>query len=324
MQARDLSAGFTLIEMVIAITVLGIVSVTIGVFIVPAINSHRDLQRRAELVEAAEGALRRISRDIRIALPNSVRVTNALAVGSGFAIELIPTADGARYCTPGTADCGATDPDPRVLSIGSGDAIFDVLGCFHNTAFAPAVLPGATTAYRLAVGSADSGIYTALGASAAISPAGNTVTISLFPNTGTLSCGSVSGTPDSFNRHRVTLTTAAHTFTTASPRQRVFVVEDALAPVTYICNFAAGTLTRYAGYKMGGGEYSTAAQPTDPGAAPLSAATGRQVVRNVSACSAASTEATVQVSAVVTLSLALTDTGETVQLLKQVQLDNSQ
>ena len=311
----NLPRGFSLIEMVITIVVLGIIAVAAGAFLFPAFNAQQGLERRAALVEAAEGAIRRMSRDIRVSIPNSVRVTNVLAVGSGFAIELIPSADGARYCSSGTADCDVSG----VLSIGSADTAFDVLGCFRNAAF---IAASGTNAYRLVVGNTDSNIYTATGASAVIAPVGN-VTLSIFPGTGGTPtvCGSPSAVATTYNRHRVTL--ASHTFPTASPRQRVFVVEDAIAPVTYICNFSAGTLTRYAGYKNGAA-YSTAGQPTDPAAAPLSSATGRRVADNVSACSVTSTEATVQASSIVTLSMTLSNSGEIVQLINQVQLDNSQ
>lgn len=318
MQVVTRASGFSLIEMIVVIVVLGIVSVSFGVFILPAITAQQAVARRAELVDAAEGALRRMSRDIRISVPNSVRMTNVIAGGTGFAIEMIPTADGARYCTAGTADCDIAGAD--VLTIASADAAFDVLGCFRNPAF---LSPTGTNAWRLVVDNADTGIYTVTGANAVVTPV-MTTTLSLFPGTsgGTPTCGAASLTANSFNRHRVTLG-AAHTFPTASPRQRVFVIQDAVAPVTYICNVTGGTLSRYAGYKNGLA-YSTGAQPTDPAAAPLSAATGRQVVRNVSACSAAGDEATVQTSAVVTLSLTLSNAGESVQLHKQVQLDNSQ
>lgn len=293
-----LPQGFSLVEMVITIVVLGIIAVTAGAFILPAVNAHRDLQRRAALVEAAESAIRRMSRDIRLSVPNSVRVTNALAVGNGFAIELIPTADGGRYCTAGTADCDATG----ALAIGAADSVFDILGFFHNAAF---IAASGGNAYRLVAGSTDSNLYTATGATAVITPAG---TITLSVNAG---------------RHRVTLG-AAHNFPTASPRQRVFVVEDAAAPVTYLCNFSAGTLTRYAGYKNGAAYSSSPNQPTDPAVLTGFGATGRLVADNVSNCSVTSIEANVQTSGVVTLSLTLSNSGETVQLLNQVQLDNSQ
>jgi MSHA biogenesis protein MshO len=311
----NLPRGFSLIELVITIVVLGIIAVTAGAFLLPAFNAHRDLERRAALVEAAESAIRRMSRDIRISVPNSVRVTNALAVGSGFAIELIPTGDGVRYCSVGTADCSDT------LDIGNLETVFDALGCYRNAAF---IAASGTATYRLVVGNTGSEVYTATGTPAVISPVGTTLTLSIFPGTGATPtvCGSDSATANSSNRHRTTLS-LGHTFSTASPRQRVFAIEDATAPVTYICNFSAGIVTRYAGYKSGAA-YSTAGQPTDPAAAPLSGATGRLVANNVTGCSVTSTEATVQTSSIVTLNLTLSDSGETVQLINQVQLDNSQ
>ena len=84
---------------------LGIVGTTFGVFIVPAITANQDLERRAALVDSAEIAVRRMARDIRIALPNSVRVS--FVAGTGFAIEMIPTIDGGRYCLGGDANCAS-------------------------------------------------------------------------------------------------------------------------------------------------------------------------------------------------------------------------
>jgi len=306
-----------MVEMILVITILGIISVVAGGFILPAIKTQDALERRAALVEAAEIAMRRMARDIRISVPNSVRTTSGALGGgaNGFAIELIPTADGGRYCSSGTADCDVSG----VLSIGSADTVFDVLGCFRNAAF---IAASGTNAYRLVVGNTDSSIYTATGASAEIAPVGN-VTLSIFPGTGGTPtvCGSQSAVATTYNRHRVTLT--AHTFPTASPRQRVFVVEDAAAPVSYVCNFTAGTLTRYVGYRNGAA-YSTGVQPTDPGAAPLNTVTATLVTDNISDCSSTSLEANVQTSGVVTIRLVLTSSGETIELLSQVQLDNSQ
>jgi MSHA biogenesis protein MshO len=251
-----------------------------------------------------------MSRDIRIALPNSLRITN---LGNGFAIELIPTADGARYCTAGVADCATGN----VLTIAVADGIFDVLGCFRHSF----VTGTATNAFRLVIGNSGNAAYIATTAASVITPVQN-ITPSLFPNTGTATCGNASGTANSYNRHRLTLT-ANQTFPTASSRQRLFVVQDSEAPVTYICNTTAGTLTRYSGYKNGAA-YSTATQPTNPAAAPLSAATNiGQVSSNILACSVTSTEAQVANTSVVTLSLQVSSSGETVSLMSQVQLDNS-
>jgi len=321
--------GFSLFELILVITIVGIISVAAGAIILPAIQSQDALGRRAALVEAAESAMRRVARDIRISVPNSVRTTSGALGGgaNGFAIEMIPTADGGRYCSGGTANCDVAGGFPDslgVLSIGSADTVFDILGCFRNGSFAPLSIATtfATSAYRLVVGSTDSGIYTATSANAVIAPAGS-LTLSVVPHTGASpdDCGTLSATANTYNRHRVALT--SHTFPTASPRQRVFVVEDAAAPVSYVCNFTAGTLTRYVGYRNGAA-YSTAAQPTNPGAAPLNTVAGALVTNNISDCSSTSLEADVQSTGVVSIRLVLTSSGETIELLSQVQLDNSQ
>lgn len=320
MQAGHLTAagprGFTFMELVVVITVLGIVSVAIGKFIVPAITAQQDVERRAALVDAAESALRRMSRDIRVALPNSLRITNVIAGGgSGFAIEMIPTVDGARYCTAGVANCSTGD----VLTIAVADGIFDVLGCFRHSF----VTGTATSAFRLVINHTGTAVYTATTSASVLTPV-QSITPSLFPNTpaGTATCGNASSTADSYNRHRLTLT-SNQTFPTASPRQRLFVVQDAAAPVTYLCNYTANTLTRYEGYKVGAA-FGAASQPNDAGAAPLSTATLRgRVADNVAFCSVTSTEAQVQGTSVVTIVLRLTSSGETIELMNQVQLDNS-
>jgi MSHA biogenesis protein MshO len=85
-----------------------------------------------------------------------------------------------------------------------------------------------------------------------------------------------------------------------------------------LCDPAAGTLTRYAGYAI------SAAQPTNGAAAPLSAATSvGRVADHVSTCVATSDTTTIQGRGLVTLDLGLADQGETVRLIHQVQLDNS-
>ena len=282
--------GFTLMETVLVIIVLGIVGVSLGMFIVPAMNSHQALQTRAALVDSAETALRRMARDIRIALPNSLRVTNA---ANGFTLEMIPTVDGGRYCN-GDGDCNSN------LTIGAADTVFDILGCFRNSTFTGS--PGA--GYRLVIGDSNGSAYSG---AAVITPASTSIALSIWPGTGATPtvCGSNSATANSSNRHRVTLS-AAQTFPTASPRRRVFVVSTAAA---YICNTTTQTLTRYSGYAIG-------AAPTT--------GTAALVTNNVTACSVTSTTGQVQATGLVTLGITLTNASETVTLMHQAQLDNSQ
>jgi MSHA biogenesis protein MshO len=107
------SRGFTLVEVVMVIAVTGVLFAVVGRFIVQPIQGYLATVARAELVDTADLSLRRIGRDLAIALPNSVRVT-----ASGLGLELIPTTGAARYAT----DSG----DP--LSFGTIDTSFDIIG----------------------------------------------------------------------------------------------------------------------------------------------------------------------------------------------------
>jgi MSHA biogenesis protein MshO len=95
------SRGFTLLEAVMVIAMIGIVAGMVALFIRAPILSYRDTLDRAELTDQADLALRRMARDIRLALPNSVRVS-----AGGDHLELLQTRSGARYLS---ADDGAAD-----------------------------------------------------------------------------------------------------------------------------------------------------------------------------------------------------------------------
>lgn len=112
-----ISAGFTLIEAIVAIVITGILSAIVATFIARPVQSYADSVRRAELTDAADVALRRIARDVRKALPNSLRT-----VAGGF--EFIMTDSGGRYRDAGD---GSTGGNALGFTPGSGTD-FDVLG----------------------------------------------------------------------------------------------------------------------------------------------------------------------------------------------------
>lgn len=298
--------GFTLMEMIITLVVLGIIATTLGMFIVPAVNANQAVERRTALVDSAEIALRRMARDIRIALPNSVRVS--YVAGTGFAVEMIPTVDGGRYCLSGDANCAGAS---QLLTIGSSDTDFDILGCFRNTTFTGATFP--STSFRLVIGDANGSVYSAAGANAVLTPTSTSITLSTVNGGGAGSgtCGTSSGANTSY-RHHIALS-AGQTFPTASSRRRIFVIQT---PVTYICNIGAATLTRYYNYSIS----STAPTPSSPPAG----ATAALVTDKVSGCTVTTLTSDVQAKGYVKLSLSLTSSGETVQLNHETQLDNSQ
>ena len=310
LQAR----GMTLIEMVIVMVLLGILGASFGLFIVPMVNGYNAQVQRAALVDTGESALRRMARDIRIAVPNSARIATT-GLNGGFALELVPTVDGGRFCVGGLVDCSSLGAN-ALLDVNSLDAQFDIIGCFQDGTFTTAAAAGSVD-YRLVVGNKGSELYAAAGSPKVITPDGTTITLSVDPSG---ACGSGGA------RHQVALS-ASHKFcpdataddcNSRSPRQRVFVVDVKEAPVSYICDLNAGVqkLTRYSYYAFSG------TQPTgSPGGGNLKTGV---VATGVTACSINSA-ADIQNTGIVVISLTLADgANESVTLLHQAQIDNSQ
>jgi len=111
-------SGLTLVELVVTIVITGIIAAGIAVFIQRPVEGYLDAERRAELTDEADTALRRITRDLRTALPNSVRVD-----ASGKFIEFIESTGGGRYRAE--LDSGGLG---NILDFTAADTAFDVIG----------------------------------------------------------------------------------------------------------------------------------------------------------------------------------------------------
>ncbi|MFW5451211.1 MAG: type II secretion system protein J [Methylophagaceae bacterium] len=115
-------AGFTLVELIMVIVIGGIVAAMTASILTLPINAYLDTSRRATLTDTADSALRRMQRDIRRALPNSIRIS-----ADGQTLELLHVVAGGRYRA-------------KVASDGSGDIVdftladtgFDILGNLQN------------------------------------------------------------------------------------------------------------------------------------------------------------------------------------------------
>lgn len=114
------TSGFTLVEMVVVITIVGILAAGAALFIRNPTQAFIDSENRANLTDRADTTLRRMARDIRNALPNSVRTTTS---GPDSFIEFVPVKSAGRY----RAAAGiAVGDNPLDFSLAADT--FDVLG----------------------------------------------------------------------------------------------------------------------------------------------------------------------------------------------------
>lgn len=236
--------GVTLIELVVAIVIVGII-VAVVIFFLNPLRQSTDIALRAELTDIADNALQRIGRDVKLALPNSIRVDDASVPGSVF-LEFLAVRTAGRYRAEGggptivgencSVDDGSGIPDSDQLVFDAPETCFTTLG----------KLPGAVAANdRLVLnnyGFPDQNAY---------------------QTAGTLNWVTVTSV-DTSHPDRDRIEFGSTTFQRAlhdSPGKRFFVVSG---PVTYRCDMTTGTITRHDGYLP-----QLAPQPTVFGAGSL-------------------------------------------------------
>ncbi|MBI5918897.1 MAG: type II secretion system protein [Nitrosomonadales bacterium] len=160
-------SGFTLVEMVLVITITGILGSMVAVFLRAPVQGYVDSARRAELTDIADTALQRMTRDLRQSLSNSLRVTGACNGTGACYLEFLPAKGGGRYRTEAPGD---------VLDFTLADTSFEVLGPL------PAIAAGdSVVIYNLGIAGASA--YANDNRAAYTSQAGSTLTVAskLFP-----------------------------------------------------------------------------------------------------------------------------------------------
>lgn len=89
---RRLQQGFTLIELILVILVLGVVSTSVTSFIRYGVSIYQDVSGRDKQISDSRFVIERLTRELRSALPNSVRVT-----GGGACVEFVPILASSSY-----------------------------------------------------------------------------------------------------------------------------------------------------------------------------------------------------------------------------------
>ena len=207
--------GFSLVELIIVIVILGILGSSLALLVRGPVIAYFDGVRRAQLVEVADTAVRRLQRELEGAVPNSVRATTS---GTTQFLEFTPISDAGRYRAATSA--GNEPSGTNILDVTDPtDTSFQVLD-------APVTVPtGAQLViYNLGTGYTGYDLYAGANRRAVTTAAGSASTITF---TGT---GAAIGAD--------------------SPDRRFYLVTT---PVSYVCapNAAGtGTLYRYSGYAL--------------------------------------------------------------------------
>lgn len=284
--------GFSLIELIMVIVLIGALSSVASIFIAGPVGGFVDSNRRAALVDIAETALQRMTREMHHALPNSVRVANN---GTQFGIEYLGTLNGGRYRA-----LQATGGASNKLNFNTASDSFDVLG-----------------------GLPDFALIDIVGGGGQANCLNNIVDCLVIYNTGT--------TATDFNAYNgdniAAITAASNTsmtfdnsgspgwsFPAISPHNRFFVVDS---PVSFICDSSSGELMMYQDYNIMPG------QPLTAGAFGI---TGAVLADQVSDCGGSTflynAGAGVRYGLVV-IRLTISADGESVSLLQQAHVLNA-
>jgi MSHA biogenesis protein MshO len=111
-------SGFTLVELVLVIVILGVIAAIASVFIRYPVDGYLAAARRATVADTADTTVRRIARDFQRALPNSVRTST-----TGTAcVEFVLSKVAGRYRTE-----DATTGDGTALDFSTQDSKFNML-----------------------------------------------------------------------------------------------------------------------------------------------------------------------------------------------------
>ncbi len=287
--------GFTLVELVIVIALAGVVAVMVSVLFARPMEGFVAQSRRAELVDLGSIALSRMVRDVRLAVPNSLRVS---ADGQALELLLIHSAaryrpnrndsDGLRFASAAPGSCGSTTQGGRCDTVQVLDSKLDPDGARWLVLYNIGAESGGNPVSGANVwGGGNPGVITPSGVTfdrVANAPAGETqLALENLPSGG-------------------------FRFAFSSPQRRLYLAERV---VGYRCQ--SGKLVRYS--------YTTILSSLP--AQPPAGSDPQPLAGSVSACNFAYQPGTTQRGGLLSLTLGIEQDGERLRLLQQVHVDNA-
>ncbi len=254
------------------------------------------------MVDVAETALQRMTREIRLALPNSIRIASS---GTITSIEFLRSLDGGRYRRrlDGTNFDQCTAPDRDRLRFNRSNDCFEILGTLTNLPATGGV--GTTSQSTCLQGGSDCLVIFNTGQTEANAYAANNIA-----GIEVASANSIAFDISPLPR-----------FPRSSPRQR-FQIAD--TPVSFLYDTSTGEILRLDEYDV------LVTQPVDPppGSTDFTATSTTRnsdlLMNQVTACSFNFSQGTATRAALVTIQLTISDTnlGNAVTLLQQAHVDN--
>ena len=298
--AVSTSRGFTLVELIVVILITAALANVLSQMIQGPIESYQAQLRRSELVDIADTALRRMSREIRESLPNSIRVSDGSGdCPRGQCLELLHTSSGGRYRArpennPLSLSFDPSDNDTRLQVLGflegagsirtgsnPGDCRDGLADCLvvYNTGLI------GTDAYGMDNAAAITNVNTT----------GN-ITID-FDNT-LFSSGNTA-------------------FPAASPQQRFYIVDT---PISYLCDLGQGSIRRYQGYNIRPtqGSIDTHAEITGLG----NPAENALLADRISHCEFSYNPGSFTRNGLLSMNISIQNGGEQITLQQQVHVSN--
>lgn len=253
-----------MIEMIVSLVVLGILAVVTIPMLQMPVTAYLDTQRRVELQAQMDLVRNKLAEDLRMAVPNSIRVTS---VGTTWYLEYLEMRAVGRYRVAGTETGGPYCPNatPAIPACNTKNDEFSASPCQEQcfTTLGP-VTPTVPN------------VNPAAGDYVVVNPLDATVAVLGNPylnGAATELKGRITAFSHNAAQNVDVFTMTAHPFPMGSSSGRFYV---AAQPVSYVCSITpaaatgTGSLTRYWGYAI------APAQPT----AGLAAAPGSALLSN--------------------------------------------